>query len=502
MNILNKHINTRATLSIISACMLGGVVASCASDDGNYDYHDVNELTISGIEKQYTVEQFSQLSIKPEIKGSISYDESEYDFLWYVYKEQARAGEKADTLARTCNLDVEVSKAPGSDYRLVFEALNRNTGRRAMSIADFSVINSYSDGLAILSDVEGMSQVSFINSLGKVTEDAYELVNGRKAGRGPIGIFLAGRNSNSDQMIVVSTEDSAFCCNNIDFTYKMNYSKLFFFPSTPGRLEGVLHGNGNDEYVVVDGKVYTRTIFVWSGAADTCPKFPASVPFRNRMLPFNFFNDNATVYFYDPVERCFLFVDWNQPVRVSEGYGTSVWDANNVGMDMLWGVSVPNSDGHGRIRCVMKADNGDCYILSGMKDGGFDWETFQQWLFINSTGKLKVGSDIANSSSFALSSLDPDFLYYTTGSKVMCISALTGNTISETSVSGGNVDFMKFDPTDNTKLYVGVSDGSKKAKSGSLHVFKMESNGQLTLQATYANIFGKIVDLDTNTSRK
>lgn len=209
MNILNKHINTRATLSIISACMLGGVVASCASDDGNYDYHDVNELTISGIEKQYTVEQFSQLSIKPEIKGSISYDESEYDFLWYVYKEQARAGEKADTLARTCNLDVEVSKAPGSDYRLVFEALNRNTGRRAMSIADFSVINSYSDGLAILSDVEGMSQVSFINSLGKVTEDAYELVNGRKAGRGPIGIFLAGRNSNSDQMIVVSTEDSA-----------------------------------------------------------------------------------------------------------------------------------------------------------------------------------------------------------------------------------------------------------------------------------------------------
>lgn len=262
---------------------------SCAEDEGNYDYNEVNQLIISGIENRYEVEQFSDINISPTVTGSQSFNESDYSYMWFIYRYNSK--EKPDTVSYEKNLNVEIAKAPATNYALVFQATENATGRTTYKKSDLSVVNTYSKGLAILSDVEGMAQVSFINSLENVTENAFEAVNGRPLGHGPIGIWLVGRNSNSDQLIVISTEDSVLCCNNIDFSYAMDFKDLFFFPSSPGRLEGIHHGvYPYNEYAVVDGRVFKRSIYVWSDATNTLPKFTTYFPAAGRVAPFNFYN--------------------------------------------------------------------------------------------------------------------------------------------------------------------------------------------------------------------
>lgn len=483
------------TMLCASALLLAmGTFVSCADDEGNYDYTDVNQLTISGIQDNYEVEQFTELSITPTITGSLSFNESDYSYTWFIYKTNST--EAPDTVSHEKNLNISVAKAPTS-YRLMFEVKENETGRITYYRSNMTVVNTYSKGFAILSDVEGMAQVSFINSLDRVTEDAYGAVNGRPAGRGPIGIFLAGRNSNSDQMIIISTEDSAMCCNNIDFSYVMNYQEMFYFPSSPGRLENVLHGSYPfDEFAIVDGNVYTREIYVWDD--NTLPKFTAKVTWKNKVSKYGFFSDNDHAYFYDTVNKCFVYENYSTLSNLSSGYGNEYFDACDVGMDMIWGGCALNGSNY--IRSIMQDNSGKRYLLWGMKNRYLDFSTFSIYYYLQPSGKREITGDMAKTDVFAFSSLDVNYLYYGYGNKITCVSVITGNVISETTVDGGNIDYMEFDPADNTKLYVGASDGSGRANSGSVYVMQMATNGQLSVQKSFKNICGKIVDFETNTS--
>ena len=38
-------------------------LSSCASDEGNYSYKELNTLSITGVEQSYEIEQFSTLEI-------------------------------------------------------------------------------------------------------------------------------------------------------------------------------------------------------------------------------------------------------------------------------------------------------------------------------------------------------------------------------------------------------------------------------------------------------
>ena len=52
---------TAVSFFVILSMFIG--IASCAGDDGNYDYVQTNEVSISGMESSYNVEQFANLII-------------------------------------------------------------------------------------------------------------------------------------------------------------------------------------------------------------------------------------------------------------------------------------------------------------------------------------------------------------------------------------------------------------------------------------------------------
>lgn len=481
-------------LFIIAAAAL---FAACASDDGNYDYHEVNDLTISGMESSYEVEQFTNLTIKPQISGTLSYNESDYDFAWYVY--QFNSTMVPDTLSHEKDLNVDISLTPSSNYALVLQIDDKVTGRRTIQRADLTVVNSYSKGLAILSDVDGMAQVSFINSIGHITEDAYQAVNGRPVGRGPLGIYLLGRGGNTGQYIAIATEDSTVCCDNIDFSYAKNFQDMFYFPSSPGRLQAVLEAAYPfTEVVIVDGGVYQRSIYSFDG--EMYLNYGTKVKGSGSLAPFDFYKDNTQPFFYDTERKCFVYDYYGSSIEdLSSGYGNEYWDATDVGMDMIWGGCVNDNDDQAHVYGIMQDTDGKRYIIYGIKGWSYDLETYASWYYITPQGKREISGDFASASIFAVSSLDPNYIYYASGSTIKCVSVITGNAISEYSLDA-NIDCMMFDPSDNTKLYVGTSNGSRSANSGSVYVLQMASDGQLTEQDSYKNICGKVVSFTTNTS--
>ena len=54
----------------------------------------------------------------------------------------------------------------------------------------------------------------------------------------------------------------------------------------------------------------------------------------------------------------------------------------------------------------------------------------------------------AEATCFAISTKEPDFLYYAYGNKIKCVSMLTGNELSEYTMVQP-VDYMEFDKSEN-----------------------------------------------------
>ena len=57
-------------IAILGICFLLWLTG-CTPDHGNYDYTELNEVSIDSIQEEYTVNRFSTLKIEPELKFSL-----------------------------------------------------------------------------------------------------------------------------------------------------------------------------------------------------------------------------------------------------------------------------------------------------------------------------------------------------------------------------------------------------------------------------------------------
>lgn len=482
-----KKIKNIFSLCLVAVCMTA-LFTACASDEGNYDYTQSNDLTISGLESSYTVEQFTSLSIHPNITGTQGFDSSNYDYVWYIY--QVNGNGDIDTLSTEKDLDAEINLSP-KDYDLIFQVKDKQTGVFYMQRTDVTVVNSYSNGLIILSNVDGYGNVAFVNSIDKVTEDVFESVNGYKLGRNAVGAFYTGGDE-VQRMVVITTDEGSVATDPIDFHEMMDFSEMFYFPSTPGRLGCLCRSSwGYDEHLIMDGSHYQRRIIFTDSPF---PMFGARTGGDYDLAPFSFYEDND-IYFYDKKYQRFLYYNYSslEPVLDSD---SPLFNPANVGMDMLWGRNFVVSD-DSYVRAVMQDAAGQRYIIGGTKDISYDYDTWESYYRLVPTHKQELNHEgAAQATCFAMGINEPNFLYYAYGNKIMCVSANTGNVIT-TYTLPQNIDYMEFNYYDNPELlYVAVSDGSGSAKSGSVYVLEAGSDGTLSEVKNYKNICGKVVDFE------
>lgn len=129
-------------------------MSACYDDKGNYDYCDINEVAIGGIEQQIELDRFDHLVVKPSLDGSLyKGDESHYAYEWYLGRT---------LIAETRDLDYEVNNNIGS-YMLKYVVTDTDNGTKSFQTATVIVnSSSSSDGILVVSNQHGLADMSYL----------------------------------------------------------------------------------------------------------------------------------------------------------------------------------------------------------------------------------------------------------------------------------------------------------------------------------------------------
>lgn len=136
---------------------------SCKKDDGNYDYQDINELKISGVNTTYTLlRDIDTLRIKPNILASLDEsDPSRYQYRWIL-----RSGSIfTDTIGRERNLDYPVHLEP-VPHDLYYRVLDKKTGVVWVANSKLTIGTAFSRGLLLMGeDEQGYAEAEMLSML-------------------------------------------------------------------------------------------------------------------------------------------------------------------------------------------------------------------------------------------------------------------------------------------------------------------------------------------------
>ena len=216
---------------------------------------------------------------------------------------------------------------------------------------------------------------------------------------------------------------------------------------------------GYNDYVIMSGRVYTRNL---SFVEDMFVKYDPQVKGDYEAAPFSMYESNDP-FFYDQKGKRFIYDDYGKMISVESASGAF----NPAAMEatMVYGVAFEDN-----VRAVMEDADGHHFVIAAQKRVEYDDDFYNSYIRVIPIRKVDLNqTDIGEATCFAVSSKDIDFLYYGYQNKIVCMSTVTGNVLAtyDGFEEGNKIDYIEFDRSENpNRLYVGVSNGSGKAKSG------------------------------------
>lgn len=149
----------KKNIILLSLIVLG--VTACYKDKGNYDYKEINEITISGIEAVYAgMTGVDKLQIEPTITMTMSNGDPErFSYLWIVIKGTS----VIDTIGTEAALDYAINLPP-DNYSLHFRVLDQITGVVWKTRTNFNVATPYSRGWMLMGEDEnGNAEIEMLS---------------------------------------------------------------------------------------------------------------------------------------------------------------------------------------------------------------------------------------------------------------------------------------------------------------------------------------------------
>ena len=215
--------------------LLGIFFAACYDDKGSYDYHDVNETTIEGINGSYNVTMgVTTLKIDPKVTMTMADPE---DTTRFQYEWRANVAYNSTVLLGTTRtLDYPVKLDPRS-YTLYFRVIDRQTDLVAVATASLNVGAPYSRGILLIGENrEGEADVQML-AMSTDTVLCRDLLadSGLPVLRDPVDVIHTGYNSNDKCIkLWVLTKSQAYSMDRKTFAGSESdvFSKLLFMDQT------------------------------------------------------------------------------------------------------------------------------------------------------------------------------------------------------------------------------------------------------------------------------
>lgn len=448
-NRLFKIVGAAGLLSLLFAPY---ALTSCSEDEGNYDYHEIPEVTISGIEDSYTVLDGVGyvLEIDPQVTTTGNPDNLEYQ--WKIQLENAPAINKQYIVGTERKLSWSVDETPiPSPLVLVFRVTDRTSGVTTSKFINCTKTTRLGSGIMLLAENEsGDAQVQFI-SMAADTMVVYNVLGAESGFEQPLGkpkaILKIGRGTLlPGPTFWISTEQNAWrfdtsfkkmakseLSDNVfmtDASYELGDNIIVdAFPKNRRTGEPTMEMNsGRNVYMLSNGILLLgSTSFV----------DPANiVPGENEISlarPYIFYNSrNAFQYFlfYDYVHERFLAINCGGMMgnpsisKLSDTEGDLFpWNNQSVNRTLQFGQTTSNKDGGNRY--------GNSYALMRDKSTN-DYFIYKFYKYTTNNIKVdfysvgKVATDLTQAKFHAFSS-KRTALYYTVGSKLYGLDFNKGN---------------------------------------------------------------------------
>lgn len=192
-------------------------VCACSRDIGNYDYKELHEPAVSGLEDM-SVLTFSRLRIVPETDEGFTAED--YRFEWKAIDETGVS--EPVILGNELVLDCEVTLSPGA-YRLYLTMTETDTGlywRKEMSL---TVSSSVSEGWMVLCSDQGRARLDVVSTVtGDILKDVLK-DSGMPQKKGPRRIQWLSDKTDASSPYYLLTDDGATRLGKDAFEWKPEY---------------------------------------------------------------------------------------------------------------------------------------------------------------------------------------------------------------------------------------------------------------------------------------
>ena len=384
----------RQTVNIICCAAMLWSLAACYEDKGNYDYTELNEISVVSptAGTYFAIDRYDILHIEPQLaftQGTM--DDSQLDFLWEMYLDDwANTESKAVVLGRERILDAMISRPESTtDYALVLTVTEKQTGAAYRTKYRVAIQPSVLSGLMVLQDDQGRCRLDYLASTyaepsfveNRHIKDVYAVNNdGTSLAGTPRGVSfsLVEKSSYEPQVknLYVWTDRQAARISSSDFSLEHMDNDLFMV--APEKIDVTnIDRSGRYSYCTImlnDGQAHAlnQQATLSFGYQFSRPLKPnSSIEGNLRFAPFVYQPDlfgSQTGYcaiLYDQIGKRFVKVASNYDAEPAlfafnqqeEANITSLFDVNHVGLDMVW-----MGKNYGSIACAVFTDGNKRYL--------------------------------------------------------------------------------------------------------------------------------------------
>ena len=201
--------------TLLSFCVI--LLYSCYSDEGNYDYKEINEVKIKGLPNGIVTKfkDVDTLKIQPTLENTQAGEN--YEYTWTAVLQDGKIDDKFEfEIGKEKDLSYLI-KLPLAKYYVYLEVLDKTTQVTWRQKFDLEVITATTSGWIVLSDQAGMTQLDMISQAGEdefMVRDLLKDFNLPNK-KGPKRILMnvnysSGASSTEDKIILITETGSCY----------------------------------------------------------------------------------------------------------------------------------------------------------------------------------------------------------------------------------------------------------------------------------------------------
>ena len=396
---ITKNIQPLRNIAIPTLFASVLALTSCYEDKGNYDYIELEQVSIDttavGMQSEYAIMRFDTLELSPRVffQGQEVTDANQapLDYLWTIFSATTGAGSSTviDTLGYERCLKAPITRT-GGNYLVQLVVTNRNDGVRQFFRIPVAVSEVFDGGWMVFyerADQPGYSDVALIyNPWTKLNVNynrhylnLYETTNGELLQGHPIRCFdIAVSLASGNNYVGLCTDYTLVGVSENGIEKALEFND--FFHQAPATMKPTWygqHGSGvmsgqSSEVLINDNRIYTNTYsFSATEGRNTrfgVPKFDEGIgelAAWNAEVP-------QTLYYgivvYDQTNHCFRYAAYNsaQLEHFEQQDPTSAaFDINNTGMTLImadWGKGTSQGVGLRPYDYIIMEKDGQRYL--------------------------------------------------------------------------------------------------------------------------------------------